>query len=266
MGRLPGGLVAPEHFARIVVGVAVKPRRGVIGMRGHDDELIHDVVDSLLVLAPGEVPHGILGVERLGHVQPVEPHLVRVDLLVPESPVGVAGLRLQLGVERVERHLIAHVSRAVVQFEKGASGTDVVEVVFRLPISQHLSAGTHDRVEITLGIGRELLNAVHPAGIGDGEQFETRGVVPLHLPGGNAVEVRRRRVAEDFARGHADGGRVSGFVQCAGRGAGGGQRAQCGRNQTFFHAILVSWSCFRLCVLRYSAGDMWNCSRKQRLK
>lgn len=79
-------------------------------MRGHDDELIHDVVNSLLVLAPGEVPHGILGVERLGHVQPVEPHLVRVDLLVPESPVGVAGLRLQLGVERVERHLIAHVS------------------------------------------------------------------------------------------------------------------------------------------------------------
>ena len=265
MGRLAGGPVAPEHFARIVVGVAVKPRGGVVGVRGHDDELVHDVVDSFLVPGPGEVPRGILGVERLGHVQSVEPHLVRVDLLVPEAPVGVAGLLLQLGVERVERHLIAHVARAVVQFEKGAPGTDVVEVVFRLPIGQHLPAGTHDRVEITLGIGRELLDAVHPAGIRDGEQFESRGVVPLHLPGGNAVEVRRRRVADDFARGHADGGRVSGFVQCAGRGAGGGQRTQRGRDQTFFHAVLVS-SCFRLCVLRYSAGDMWYCSRKQRLK
>ena len=245
--------------------MAVELRRRIKGMRGRRDELVHDVIDGLFVFDSGEVPRSIFGIERLGHVKPVEPHLMRIDLLVPESAVVVAGLLPQLREERVERCFIAHVARTVVQREQRTPRTNVVEIVFRLLVGQHAPVGLHDGVVIAQRIVEEIGTVVRLARVHHGQQFESRGVVPLDFAGGDAVERHGRGVAGDLALDHADGKRRGGIVEVSARGAGGGQHAQ-DRYQQSFHAVLVSWFSFRLWVLRYSAGDMWYCSRKQRLK
>ena len=272
MGRLSRDRVAPEHRPRIVVGVAVESRFGVVGMVRDGGELADDILAVRRtghILPVGKVAHDILRVEGFGHVEAVQPHLVRVDLLVPEAAVGIARLLLQLHEERIQHLPVTRLARAVVELEERTPRADVVEVVLRLAVGQHLAVRPHDRVVVAVRIADQLRSIVGRTRIADRQQFQSRGVVPLHLPGGDSVEGRRRRIAGDFALRHPQSQRFAGVVQRPARGTrgrGNGTRRR-KKNQSF-HTLLVSlsWFCFRLCVLRYSAGDMRYCSRKQRLK
>ena len=63
------------------------------------EELVVNVFPVLRIVERRLVLH----VERQPHVKPVEPHLVRVDFLVPEIPLLRARLVLHLVVEVFER-------------------------------------------------------------------------------------------------------------------------------------------------------------------
>ena len=64
-----------------------------------EQKLMNYIIDRRRVT----MPHRILGIERLRHVQPIEPHLLRIDLLVPESSLFRARLRAELFTKPVSR-------------------------------------------------------------------------------------------------------------------------------------------------------------------
>jgi hypothetical protein len=115
----------------------------------HQQELPGDVVEG------GRLAEGarVLGVERLRHVQPVEPHLLRVDLLVPEAALGRARLRAELRAQRVERPPVARLLGALVQAEEQAALRDLVEVELRDVVALDRPVGLHEAVHVRLDVG-----------------------------------------------------------------------------------------------------------------
>ena len=67
--------------------------------------------------------------ERLAHVDAVDPHLVRVDALVPEAAVGVLRDAVEGLAHGLRRRPVPRVARAFVQEQHEHAGLDVVEVV-----------------------------------------------------------------------------------------------------------------------------------------
>jgi hypothetical protein len=66
---------------------------------------------------------GVLGVERFAHVETVEPHLRRIDLLVPEAAFGSARVRLQLFAQLRAAALRYFSCRVFVKNEQVAPGS-----------------------------------------------------------------------------------------------------------------------------------------------
>ena len=75
----------------------------------------------------------VQGIEGLGHVDAVQPHLVGVDGLVPEIPLMGAGLPAQLCPEEIRRPAVFFIPGALIQGKKHPALVDVVQVIgFRL--------------------------------------------------------------------------------------------------------------------------------------
>ena len=66
-------------------------------MARREEELSRDIVDRSRVT----MTHGIPRIEGFGHVQSVEPHLLRIDLLVPQSAFRRARMCSQLVAQTV---------------------------------------------------------------------------------------------------------------------------------------------------------------------
>ena len=72
---------------------------------------------------------GVLGVKRFAHVEAVEPHLRRVDLLVPEAAFGSARMCLQLFAEEGGGFPVFFLAGGFVKEEEIAAGKNVIDVV-----------------------------------------------------------------------------------------------------------------------------------------
>ena len=71
----------------------------------------------------------ILGIKRRAHVNAVEPHLVRITLLVPEAALAGAGLGLELFAQKTGGLLVALFVRQAIERQHGPAGINIVEVV-----------------------------------------------------------------------------------------------------------------------------------------
>ena len=200
VGGLPRHRVGPEHLAGGVEGVAVEPARGVESPCRGALELGGDVVEKPALPRRGS----IFRIERLAHVEAVEPDLVGIDLLVPEQATLSARLRLQLG-EDILHCLVIFLRRAVfAQPQEGARRADVVDVVFFLLVAAEDGAVVRDDVVIpAVDVGEEGRVAVGLVDIEEGEKFQAGRVVPFEGALA-AVEPLRLRGAPNLAFDHAD--------------------------------------------------------------
>ena len=94
-------------------------------MTFHQDELLRDVVE-VGVFVKG---CGILGTKRFGHEKAVEPHLRRVDLLVPEAAIGSARVSFQLFAQERGGFAVFFVAGVFIKEQKHSTGENIVEVV-----------------------------------------------------------------------------------------------------------------------------------------
>ena len=84
--------------------------------------------------------------ERQTHVQTIEPDLVGVDALVPETAAGGARLVAQLFFQRFNGLAVARLAGLVIQGIQRAARRDVVQVVFL----GHIAANGTVRLDVSL--------------------------------------------------------------------------------------------------------------------
>ena len=144
MRRAPGLRVGPRHLPALVPGVIQQPGARVAGVLLHHHDLVHDVVKS------GRLIEGarIFRVEWPGHIHAVQPHLVGVDLFVPETARPGARLRPELRAQQVHRLLKPFLAGGAVEQEQQPPGIDLVEVVFADPVGQNIPRRGDQRVQV----------------------------------------------------------------------------------------------------------------------
>ena len=71
----------------------------------------------------------VLHIERLGHVQPIQPYLVGINFLMPEVSCGCAGLFLQLAVYSIHSSSVFFFSGQLVKIEQGFAGIYMIQVI-----------------------------------------------------------------------------------------------------------------------------------------
>src|SRR5690349_11581934 len=91
----------------------------------NEEELAHHIVHRCGI----SMARRVFRIERLGHVQSIEPHLLWIDLLVPETTLGSSWLRGELLAQRVRCAHVARVVRAIEEREEYATFVDLVEIV-----------------------------------------------------------------------------------------------------------------------------------------
>ena len=111
--RTPGRRIGPALALALVPGVAQQTGALVARPLGDEGDLPRDVVESRGL---GERDRE-LGVERAGHVDAVEPHLVGVDALVPEAAARRARLSAQLLAQDLGGRAVALVTGLPVERE-----------------------------------------------------------------------------------------------------------------------------------------------------
>ena len=103
VGGEAGGFVGPFLRLAVVVAVEEKARLGIARMCSNELDLRAGFVDEFRVIKRGAG----FGHERAGHEDAIEPHLMRVDLLVPESAIRISRLTGDLFEQVFNRFLIS---------------------------------------------------------------------------------------------------------------------------------------------------------------
>ena len=92
-------------------------------MTGTSDKL----VDYICIVLRKIITECILRVERSSHVNSVQPHLVGINLFVPETTVLIARLSFKLAIKQVERFLIFRILGLLIDTEKDFSNNSRME-------------------------------------------------------------------------------------------------------------------------------------------
>src|SRR5688500_3676968 len=95
-------LVCPFLFPAFVPAMVQETCFGITRVLFHPYKLVANVTEVAFFM---KYP-GILSIERLTHIQAVKPHLVRIDLLVPEPTFISPGMAFQLASQQVYRFLV----------------------------------------------------------------------------------------------------------------------------------------------------------------
>src|SRR6185437_4033545 len=97
----------------------------VAGMLFDRYELFCDIVEDAILM---EEP-GIFGKEGLGHIEPVEPYLLRIFLFVPEAAFASARLFAQLTSQCRGGLVIVLLPRDLIEHQQDATAEHVIEVI-----------------------------------------------------------------------------------------------------------------------------------------
>jgi hypothetical protein len=141
---------------------------------------VHKLVDDVIKRV-GLVKHPRKHrIERFTHEQTVKPHLIRIDLLVPESAFPGARMMTQLESERLSCGAETLLTRRLVQCQERSSGCNLVYVVL-LPF---VSGDVARRSDVLLQILAHELNispvAAMDRRLAEGFKHETLLVIPFH--------------------------------------------------------------------------------------
>ena len=155
-----------------------------------------DLVDGIVVNLRGErilFPLGfrIVGslyyrgcqrVERQTHEDAVEPHLIRVDGLVPIDLVGLcARLVLQLAHQQLHRFKILDLRPLLVHAGDEVSCADVVEVIVLDVVAADGAVLANHRIGVLLAIETDVLATIFQIGVEHALQLNTHHVAPFGL-------------------------------------------------------------------------------------
>ena len=175
-----------------VPGVVIETGLRIAQVPRNKQELTSNIVHRRRI----SMTQRVLRIERLGHVQAVEPHLLRIDLLVPESALRRSRLRSKLLAECVRRLRVSNVVSGLEQKKQHSSFVDLIEIELGWAIALDRAIGMHERIDALLQVARILAIVRRVANALDPEQDETRGVVPLVIDD---------RIARDHRLGDPDG-------------------------------------------------------------
>jgi hypothetical protein len=126
-------------------------------------ELFGDVVERCVFMKDG----GVFGVKRLGHVQAIEPHLRRIDLLVPKAAFRGARVRPELRAQQTGRLPVFVLFRILIKKQEHSAQLDIIQIVLidaispdRAVIGNVTIHGGANVIEVLL-ISRLLPDALH---------------------------------------------------------------------------------------------------------
>ncbi len=162
-GGIAGGFVGPNQLLRFIPAVIQQAGLGIAQMRFADDKLFYDVVERLGLGERG----GVFGVERLGHVEAVEPHLLRIFSFVPESAGGRARVIDQLLAQERRGLVILRVLRHAVKKQQLAAEQNIVERIFVRFVSRDGTVRSDELIHgllhviVVVAIGRVVPDGVH---------------------------------------------------------------------------------------------------------
>ena len=91
----------------------------------------------------------VLGIERQPHINPVQPHLIRVDFFVPEATLTGTGMAAQLFSQQLNRLTIPHLTCPLINWEKEFARIDLVYVVFINGIALDTTRRCHKHIYIS---------------------------------------------------------------------------------------------------------------------
>ncbi len=123
--RIPGLLVGPALLPGLVPTMKEQAGLRIARVPLHQHELFCDVGKCLRMMRDG----GVLGAEGLGHVEAIEPHLIRVALLMPVAAFGVARLPGELAHKECRGGKVAPVEGDAIEQQQLAAKEDVVELL-----------------------------------------------------------------------------------------------------------------------------------------
>ena len=137
-----GPLLRPRAVPRMGVQAAFKAR--LVKDQRH---LLRRQIRPLH-LAEG---HGKFRQERAGHVNAVQPHLLGVELFVPEAALRRRRLTLDLLDEAAAGLFIFRLARRLEQPQRRAPHADHIQIVFVRLIGQNLAVRGHVLIHVRLG-------------------------------------------------------------------------------------------------------------------
>ena len=153
VGAAAGHGVSPVHLAALVVAVVVQAGLFVPHVLFDVHELLVAVDAALHLVKAGLVLH----VEGLRHIGAIQPHLPRIDVLVPEVALLGAGLGEQLAADGVNGPAVLLIPEDVVQGEQVLALVYVVQVILLGVIGLDGAILLHKEVDEVLGEAQVLL-------------------------------------------------------------------------------------------------------------
>ena len=161
--------------------MAEKSSLGVTGVACCLDKLMDDVpVEGIPVLFWPETAC-ILGVERKGHIQAIEPDLMRVYLLVPEFSASGARLGIELFADLPEHTAVFLVACHEIQVEIYPCRADMVQVVVLFLVAVDLAFVRSHGVGPVLDIIHHIREIVSVGHIKERFEFQACGIVPFEF-------------------------------------------------------------------------------------
>ena len=123
---------------------------------------------------------GIGGVERLGHVQAVQPYLAGIDLLVPEGAGLGPGLLPELSAGRFDRSGIPRIGSGLIQGNQRPGRADMVQVEL-LPVvfAADVPVLIQDTVIPRAYIRVEFRNGIGTGNVQETAEFQAGRIIPL---------------------------------------------------------------------------------------
>ena len=110
-----GGYTAQIYFSSPLLGTET-----IAG-----DKLIDDVCIILRAI----ITESILCIKRSSHIKSVQPHLMRINFLVPKTAIIITGLSFKLAVKQIERFLVFRIFGLLINTEKNFPGIDAIQTV-----------------------------------------------------------------------------------------------------------------------------------------
>src|SRR5947209_1450527 len=117
--------ISPTLLSRFVPAVIEQSCLRVSCMTFHQYELVRNVVEVRVFMKR----RGVLCIERLSHVEAVEPHLRRINLLMPEAAFRSARVSLQLLAQSISSFLVLLLFSHLVKQKQDSTVKYIVQVV-----------------------------------------------------------------------------------------------------------------------------------------
>ena len=143
--------ISPLLLSAFVVTVIKQARFGIDEVFFDQGELPGNIIKVFRLL----IENFVFSVKRRGHVQTVEPHLVRVSLLVPKAVLLCAGLAGELSAERVGGFtvLVATGFGLLTQRQQHPSARHIIEVVFIDAVRADAAIGS----DVTVHVAQDVV-------------------------------------------------------------------------------------------------------------